>query len=106
MPDKPVLLIFYALPNGNTIEQTIGKVLKPDNDWHFDIQHIGAQMRWLRTELTNRTLVVAYLEAATKSWPTWRKAHDAAAREMERSIAARPLSELTEFSTGSAAIWV
>ena len=24
-PDKPVLLIFYALPNGNTIEQTIGK---------------------------------------------------------------------------------
>ena len=33
---KPVLLIFYALPNGNTIEQTIGKKLVPGDDWHFD----------------------------------------------------------------------
>ena len=75
-PDKPVLLVFFALPNGSTIEQTIGKTLKPGDDWHFDIQHIGAQTRFLRAELTNRTLVVAYLEAATKSWPAWRKTHD------------------------------
>lgn len=75
-PDKPVLLIFFALPNGNTIEQTIGKTLKPGDDWHFDIQHIGAQTRFLRAELTNRTIVVAYLQAATKSWPVWRKNHD------------------------------
>jgi len=75
-PDKPVLLIFFALPNGNTIEQTIGKALKPGDDWHFDIQHIGAQTRFLRAALTNRTVVVAYLEAATKSWPAWRKNHD------------------------------
>jgi hypothetical protein len=74
--DKPVLLIFYALPNGNTIKETIGKTLKPGDDWHFDIQHIGAQTRWLRAALTNRTVVVAYLEAATKSWPAWRKDHD------------------------------
>jgi hypothetical protein len=73
--DKAVLLIFFALPNGNTIEQTIGKVTKPGDDWHFDIQHIGAQTRFLRAELTNRTIVVAYLEAATKSWPAWRKNH-------------------------------
>ena len=33
-------------------------------------------MRWLRATLTNRTIVVAYLEAATKSWPAWRKTHD------------------------------
>ena len=26
--------------------------------------------------MTNRTLVVAYLEAGTKSWPAWRKTHD------------------------------
>lgn len=38
-----VLLIFYALPNGNTIEQTFGKNLKEGDDWHFNIQHIGAQ---------------------------------------------------------------
>ncbi|MCK7541677.1 MAG: hypothetical protein MZV63_67720 [Marinilabiliales bacterium] len=43
-----VLLILYALPNGNTIEQTFGKKLHAGDDWHFDIQHIGAQTRFLR----------------------------------------------------------
>ncbi len=70
---KPVLLVFYALPNGNTIEQTIGKKTSPSDDWRFDIQHIGAQTRWLRQVITNKTIVVAYLEAGTKSWPAWRK---------------------------------
>jgi hypothetical protein len=74
-PDKPVLLIFYALPNGNTTGQTIGRALKPGDDWHFNIQHIGAQTRFLREALTNRTVVVAYLEAESKSWPAWRKKH-------------------------------
>ncbi|MGA9451745.1 MAG: hypothetical protein WBW41_10450 [Verrucomicrobiia bacterium] len=74
--NKPVLLVFYALPNGNTIEQTVGKTLKPGDDWHFDIQHIGAQTRWLRSVITNRTIVVAYLEAGAKNWPAWRKTHD------------------------------
>ncbi len=73
--NQPVLLIYYALPNGNTIEQTMGRSIKPGEDWHFDIQHIGAQTRWLRQVITNRTLVVAYLEAGQKSWPAWRKAH-------------------------------
>jgi hypothetical protein len=71
--NKPVLLVFYALPNGNTIEQTIGKTLQQGEDWHFNIQHIGAQTRWLRKEITNRTIVLAYLEAGMKSWPAWRK---------------------------------
>lgn len=74
-PDKPVLLMLYALPNGNTTGQTIGHTLKPGDDWHFDIQHIGAQTRFLRELITNRTVVVAYLEAGMKSWPAWRKQH-------------------------------
>lgn len=74
--DKPVMLVFYALPNGNTIEQTFGKKLQPGDDIHFDIQHIGAQTRWLRQVITNKTVVVAYLEAETKSWPAWRKQHN------------------------------
>lgn len=74
-PDKPVLLVLYALPNGNTIEQTIGKKLEPGDDWHFDIQHIGAQTRWLERVIINKTIVVAYLEAGMKSWPAWRKKH-------------------------------
>jgi hypothetical protein len=72
---KPVLLIFYALPNGNTIEQTIGKTIKPGDDWHFDIQHIGAQLGFLREKITDRELVVAYLENDKKSWPAWRRAN-------------------------------
>ncbi|HUA64932.1 MAG TPA: hypothetical protein VME24_03730 [Alphaproteobacteria bacterium] len=73
--DTPIELVFYALPNGNTIEETTGRRLRPGDDWHFDIQHIGAQTRWLRQVITNRALVVAYLEANTKSWPAWRKTH-------------------------------
>ena len=72
---KKVLLIFYALPNGNTTEQTIGKSLKPGDDWHYDIQHIGAQTRFLRELLPERTMVVVYLETGMKSWPAWRAKH-------------------------------
>jgi hypothetical protein len=71
--NKPVLLIFYALPNGNSIEWTIGKKMQPGDDWHFDLQHIGAQTRFLRNVLTNQTVVVAYLENSLKSWPAWRR---------------------------------
>ena len=78
-PGNPILLILYALPNGNTIEQTAGKKLQPGDDWHFDIQHIGAQTRFLRSVFTNQTLVVAYLEAEMKSWPAWRRKHGDAA---------------------------
>ena len=67
-----VMLIFYALPNGSTIEQTIGKVLKKGDDWQYDIQHIGAQTRLLRGILKKRTIVIAYLESKQKSWPAWK----------------------------------
>lgn len=72
---KPVHLVVFALPNGNTIEQTIGKQPKPGDDWHFNIQHIGAQTRWLRAHETNVTLVVAYFEASGLSWPNWKRKH-------------------------------
>ena len=67
-----VLLIFYALPNGNSIEQTFGMTPDDSYDWHYNIQHIGAQTRFLRKVLTNQTVVVAYLEAKPKSWPLWK----------------------------------
>jgi hypothetical protein len=66
-----VLLVFYALPNGNTIEQTLGKNLKEGDDWHYNIQHIGAQTRFLRHLIKKETIVTVYLEAGQKSWPTW-----------------------------------
>src|SRR5215469_377411 len=74
-PLQPTVLIIYALPNGNTTQQTIGRALAPGDDWHFDIQHIGAQMRLLRAANPGRNLVIAYLENTQKSWPAWRAAN-------------------------------
>src|SRR4051794_37393156 len=45
---KPTQLVIYALPNGNSIEQTIGASEQQGRDWHFFIQQIGAQTRALR----------------------------------------------------------
>ncbi len=70
---KKTLLVFYALPNGNSIEWTIGKKLKSGDDWHFNIQHIGAQTRFLREHCKNANIVVAYLMTDGKSWPSWRR---------------------------------
>jgi hypothetical protein len=72
---KPVGLALYALPNGNTIEQTVGKILQPGDDWHYDIQHIGAQTRFLRQQIDDYNLVTVYLETTQKSWPTWKSQH-------------------------------
>ena len=39
-PKWETVISFFALPNGNTTEQTMGKQMQPGDDWHFDIQHI------------------------------------------------------------------
>jgi hypothetical protein len=70
---KPVLLAFYALPNGGTIEQAIGRETVPGDDWRLGVQHIGAQTQFLRERITDRALVVAYLENDLRSWPAWRR---------------------------------
>src|SRR5690242_21458574 len=48
-PKRPTQLIVYATPNGNSIEQTLGSARTDTTDWHFDIQHIAAQIRRSRT---------------------------------------------------------
>jgi hypothetical protein len=68
---KRVELILYALPNGNTTAQTIGRQMAEGVDWHYDIQHIGAQTRALRARGIPQAVVV-YLEADKRSWPAWR----------------------------------
>jgi hypothetical protein len=72
-PARPTQLIIYATPNGNTAEQTLGARLEPGMDWHFDIQHVAAQVRKFRQVDTSQNIVVACLEAENKSWPAWRK---------------------------------
>lgn len=73
--NKKVILILYALPNGNTTAETMGKKMKPGDDWHFDIQHIRAQTEFIRRKLNNTNVVMAYLENWYKSWPTWKTKH-------------------------------
>lgn len=73
-PAKPVRLVLYAAPAGNTIEQTIGRKVLPGDDWHFNIQHVGAQTRWLRARMTDANLVVVYLQATQKSFVLWKRA--------------------------------
>jgi hypothetical protein len=72
---KKTLLIFYALPNMNTIEQTIGRQKREGLDWHFDIQHIGAQTRFLRNKINDRNIVVVYVGTKEESWPWWKSKH-------------------------------
>lgn len=67
-------LILYALPNGNTTAETMGRRLVEGVGWRYDIQHIGAQTRALRARGLGQAIVV-YLEADTKSWPEWRRVH-------------------------------
>lgn len=71
---KPTRFIVFATPNGNTIEQTLGCVTEGETDWHFDIQHVAAQVRRLREVSPESNLVLACLEAEGLSWPAWKKA--------------------------------
>ena len=71
-PDKKVVIALFALPNGNTTKQTIGKVIKEGEDWHYDIQHIGAQTRFIRNKLASFNFVTVYLENEYLSWPAWK----------------------------------
>jgi hypothetical protein len=87
--DRPTLLVFYAIPNGNSIEQTLGCKLTPGMDWHFDIQHVAAQIRRLREVDHGENIVLACIEVDGKSWPSWRAGHANAGeliRKLESSV--------------------
>ena len=72
---KETIITFFALPNGNSTEQTMGKKMQPGDDWHFDIQHIRAQTKFIRQQLKRKNFVVIYLENNYKSWPSWKQKH-------------------------------
>ena len=72
-PKRPTRLVVYATPNGNTIEQTLGCATTDGLDWHFDIQHVAAQVRRLRELSPRENIVLAVVEAEGLSWPAWRR---------------------------------
>jgi len=73
---KKTAVVLYALPNGNSIEWTAGKLMEEGDDWHYNIQNIGAQIRFVRNKNKDYNWVVAYLEAGKKSWPAWVREHN------------------------------
>lgn len=72
---KETIVAFFALPNGNTTEQTMGKKMETGDDWHFNIQHIKAQTDFIRKQLKKKNFIVIYLENDYKSWPLWKQKH-------------------------------
>ena len=75
LKNSHTIITFFALPNGNSTEQTMGKKMETGDDWHFDIQHIKAQTLFVRKELVNTNFVTIYLENSYKSWPAWKQKH-------------------------------
>jgi hypothetical protein len=74
--NKKTQLILFALPNGNTTAQAMGKQMQANDDWHYDIQHIAAQTKFIRNKLTKENIVIIYLENDYKSWPLWKTKHE------------------------------
>jgi hypothetical protein len=70
---KPTRVIYFTLPAGNTIEQTIGAKKQDGLDWHYNIQQIGAQTRALRESSPGENIVIAYIEAPKLNANAWRK---------------------------------
>jgi hypothetical protein len=71
--ERETRIIIYALPNGNTIEQTEGLLPFADTKdkegvWRFDIQHIAAQTRFLRERDKRFNYIVVYLESDMLAW--------------------------------------
>lgn len=89
-------IIFYVLPNGNTTGQTMGKKMQTGDDWHYDIQHIGAQTRFIRELDKKRNYTVIYLESKYKSWPLWKQQNPD-----YRTIIPRMIDSLTALIPGN-----
>ncbi|NLB68029.1 MAG: hypothetical protein GX798_06245, partial [Bacteroidales bacterium] len=68
----PTALVFYGLPNDNKAAWTIGKEMKTGDDGRFDMQHIGAQTRFARTQNLGYNLVTVYMEVPQLAWGIWR----------------------------------
>ncbi len=87
-PTKPTRLVAFATPNGNSIEQTLGCAKADGLDWHFDIQHVVAQVRRLRNATPGENVVLSCFEADGLSWPAWRKKHTDSPARIVAALAA------------------
>ncbi len=66
-------LVIYATPNGNTLEETLGCKNSPQANWRSDIQHVAAQIRWVRQQDRSTDYIVAVVQPPQLSWPEFRR---------------------------------
>lgn len=88
-PSQPTLVVVYALPNGNTIEQTLGRRRNEGESFRYDIQHVLAQTRLVRSLVPGKNVVLVCLENDKLSWPTWVRSHEGAARRAREMLLAQ-----------------
>lgn len=93
--ERPTLAIVYATPNGNTLEETLGRRRADGEAFRYDIQHVLAQTRLLRSAMPDTNVVLAVVEEKGLSWPTWVK-HEG--RPTARSVLAEPIAFLPSAS--------
>jgi hypothetical protein len=86
-PAKATRLLIYTLPAGNTLEQTLGSQMKPGLDWHYDIQHVAAQTRLLRTLDPNEPIVLVCAEAPKRYWGGFRQSVPDANKQIAAMVA-------------------
>ena len=104
-------LIVFATPNGNTLEQSYGAQAQEGRDWHFDIQHIGAQLRYAQAHFDDTDLALVLLQSGQLSWPAFRQTTDGADKQIRRLIESLQANlkvdetYLTCHSGGGSLIW-
>jgi|GEM_PF-793967 len=94
--DKETIICFFACPAGNTIEWTIGKQMEPGDDWHYDIQHIGAQTRFLRKTLKDKNLIVIYTQTTDNGWNLYSGKHTDHVQRIQ-AVTLHALQDFSEF---------
>ena len=101
----------FATPNGNTLEQSYGALAQEGRDWHFDIQHIGAQLRYAQAHCHDTDLALVLLQSGQLSWPAFRQTTDGADKQIRRLIESLQANlkadetYLTCHSGGGSLIW-
>ncbi|MEA2077212.1 MAG: hypothetical protein U9O95_04270 [Candidatus Marinimicrobia bacterium] len=95
--DKETIIAFYALPAGNTIEWTIGKQMEDGDDWHYDIQHIGAQTRFLRNMLKDKNIITIYIQPTNNAWQLYDDNHPNDHITLIQQMVSSILAQFSEF---------
>ncbi len=95
--DKKTIIVFYACPAENTIEWTIGKEMEEEDDWHYDIQHIGAQTRFLRNTLKDKNVITIYIQPTDNAWQLYDNNHPNDYIDLIQSMTNSILAPFSEF---------